>query len=101
MTVYVQRKHRSRQVRFVRPKLTGLQVTGLGSLNQIHCTLPGDGRKLGLEYMYFRLLAEGIWIAQRGLISLNFAMTPQDVEDFGRITGDIGLELVQLLSASL
>lgn len=74
------------------------KVTGLGSLNQLHCTLPTPSALAGLDYVFFRLLEEGWWIAQRGLISLNMAMTRDEVEGFGRAVLDAANEVGKLLS---
>jgi glutamate-1-semialdehyde 2,1-aminomutase len=73
-------------------------VTGLGSLNQLHCTLPNHTALAGLDYVFFRLLEEGWWIAQRGLISLNLAMTREEVEGFGRAVLDAAKEVGKHLS---
>ncbi|WVW79616.1 hypothetical protein I302_101585 [Kwoniella bestiolae CBS 10118] len=56
-------------------------ITGLGSINQIHYT-PTTEKRQGLDLLFFYLLDRGYWIAQRGLISLNFAMTQEDVRGF-------------------
>ncbi|KAK8844145.1 hypothetical protein IAR55_006939 [Kwoniella newhampshirensis] len=58
------------------------KMTGLGSINQVHCTLSKDSRTTGLSLLFHKLLGRGYWIAQRGLISLSFAMTRKDVEGF-------------------
>ncbi|WRT69304.1 uncharacterized protein IL334_006288 [Kwoniella shivajii] len=58
------------------------KMTGLGSVNQLHCLLSSETKKEGLELLFFYLLERGYWIAQRGLISLNFAMTELDVIGF-------------------
>ncbi|WVR08860.1 hypothetical protein IAU60_005919 [Kwoniella sp. DSM 27419] len=62
------------------------KITGLGSINQLHPSLPGQPTKADLDatldLLFFYLLEEGYWIAQRGLISLNFAMTEGDVRGF-------------------
>ncbi|WVQ92988.1 hypothetical protein IAU59_000051 [Kwoniella sp. CBS 9459] len=79
-----------------------LKITGLGSINQFHVDLhirstdqnPGsiaENRttsgtktitKMILDLLFFHLLQRGYWIAQRGLISLNLAMTSVDIEGF-------------------
>lgn len=58
------------------------KVTGLGSINQIHCTLPKDQHNAAHDLLFFGLLERGFWIAQRGTISLSIDLTKQDVEDF-------------------
>ncbi|WWD21195.1 hypothetical protein CI109_105679 [Kwoniella shandongensis] len=58
------------------------KMTGLGSLNQIHCTLPSKLASAGLTLLFYKLLEKGYWIAQRGLISLSFAISREDVEGF-------------------
>jgi glutamate-1-semialdehyde 2,1-aminomutase len=64
----------------------------------LHCTLPTPSALSGLEYVFFRLLEEGWWIAQRGLISLNLAMTAEEVEDFGKAVLDAAKEVGPLLT---
>ncbi|WVQ63660.1 uncharacterized protein L199_001813 [Kwoniella botswanensis] len=57
------------------------EMTGLGSINQLHYTSPSQKRE-GLDLFFFHLLDRGYWIAQRGLVSLNFAMTESEVKGF-------------------
>ncbi|WWC63775.1 uncharacterized protein I303_106380 [Kwoniella dejecticola CBS 10117] len=72
-------------------------ITGLGSINQVHFHPSTDGsqtqsqtqmRKEGLDLFYFKLLEKGYWISQRGLISLNFEMTREDVKAFEKAVID-------------
>ncbi|EAL20040.1 hypothetical protein CNBF3660 [Cryptococcus deneoformans B-3501A] len=56
-------------------------MTGLGSINQFHCTLSSNQNQV-LDLLFFYLLERGFWIAQRGLVSLSFAMTKEDVQRF-------------------
>lgn len=56
------------------------QMTGLGSINQFHRTLIRPKSASGSSF--FNLLERGFWIAQRGLVSLSFAMTKEDVQRF-------------------
>ncbi|WVQ81338.1 hypothetical protein IAT38_003461 [Cryptococcus sp. DSM 104549] len=59
------------------------KMTGLGSLNQFHCTLPSKAdATAGLDLLFFKLLEKGYWTSQRGLISLSLVMTKKDVEKF-------------------
>lgn len=58
-------------------------VTGLGSLNQIHCTLPTkEERNDAHDLLFFGLLERGFWIAQRGTVALNLETTATDVQEF-------------------
>jgi glutamate-1-semialdehyde 2,1-aminomutase len=57
-----------------------LEMTGLGSINQLKPT-SGAPRET-LELVYFGLLEKGIAIAQRGLISLTLSITLAQVERF-------------------
>ncbi|WVF65312.1 hypothetical protein IAT40_000038 [Kwoniella sp. CBS 6097] len=69
-----------------------LRMTGLGSINQFHSRLPetsakspaqsSSDSKTILDLLFFHLLEKGYWIAQRGLISLSFAMSEDDVRGF-------------------
>ncbi|OCF38270.1 hypothetical protein I317_07973 [Kwoniella heveanensis CBS 569] len=76
-----------------------LRITGLGSINQFHAhaslndakptskptsnSSPSpDLMRSILDLLFFSLLDRGYWIAQRGLISLNFAMHENDVRGF-------------------
>lgn len=57
-------------------------ITGLGSINQIHCTLDPQDRDAALALLSFKLLERGFWIAQRGTLALNFANSEMDVDEF-------------------
>jgi glutamate-1-semialdehyde 2,1-aminomutase len=63
-------------------KIVAGQVTGLGSINQLHCTLTGAEGAAGLKVLYFQLLEKGYWIAQRGLLALSFENTDKEIEGF-------------------
>ena len=52
-------------------------VTGLGSLMNIHPTGPSDTAGLR-ELLFLDLVADGIYIAARGLVALSLAITDQD-----------------------
>ncbi|KAK4687883.1 glutamate-1-semialdehyde 2,1-aminomutase, partial [Tremellales sp. Uapishka_1] len=54
-----------------------------GTFNNSPCTMvAGQLKTAGLDFVFFKLLEKGYWIAQRGLISLSFAMTQSEVDDF-------------------
>lgn len=57
------------------------QMTGLGSINQFYCTLSSNQNQV-LDLLFFNLLERGFWITERGLVSLSFAMTEEDVQRF-------------------
>lgn len=57
------------------------QMTGLGSINQFHRILIKPKSASGSSF-FLNLLERGFWIAQRGLVSLSFAMTKEDVQRF-------------------
>lgn len=57
-------------------------VTGLGSINQLNCTLDKQDRDAALALLSFKLLERGFWIAQRGTLALNFANSEEDVDEF-------------------
>jgi glutamate-1-semialdehyde 2,1-aminomutase len=57
-------------------------VTGIGSINQLHCTLPAEQRNAAHDLLFFTLLERGFWIAQRGTICLSIANAPADVDAF-------------------
>jgi len=57
-------------------------ITGIGSINQLHCTLPKDQRNPAHDLLFFSLLERGFWIAQRGTICLSLANTDADVDEF-------------------
>ncbi len=54
-------------------------VTGLGSINEIHCLLPGDEGQAGLQLLFFGLLEKGIAMAQRGLCALTLLTEEKDI----------------------
>ncbi|OXG84517.1 glutamate-1-semialdehyde 2,1-aminomutase [Cryptococcus neoformans A2-102-5] len=56
-------------------------MTGLGSINQFHCTLSSNQNQV-LDLLFFNLLERGFWITERGLVSLSFAMNEEDVQRF-------------------
>lgn len=58
------------------------KVTGLGSVNQIHCTLANELRNSAHDLLFFVLLERGYWTAQRGTLALNFQNTREDAEEF-------------------
>ncbi|WWC90978.1 uncharacterized protein L201_005917 [Kwoniella dendrophila CBS 6074] len=68
---------------FVKEELP-FKITGLGSINQIHYIpiMSLENKREGLDLFFFYLLEKGFWIAQRGLISLNFEMTKNDIIEF-------------------
>lgn len=72
------------------------QMTGLGSINQFHCTLSSNQNQV-LDLLFFYLLERGFWIAQRGLVSLSFAMTKEDVQRFI----EAAIEATQKVKATL
>lgn len=57
-------------------------VTGLGSINQLHCTLAPQDRDAAMEVLFFTLIERGYWVAQRGTMALNFENTSEDVDLF-------------------
>ncbi|AAW44239.2 hypothetical protein CNF01050 [Cryptococcus deneoformans JEC21] len=71
-------------------------MTGLGSINQFHCTLSSNQNQV-LDLLFFYLLERGFWIAQRGLVSLSFAMTKEDVQRFI----EAAIEATQKVKATL
>ena len=80
------------------PSLTR-QMTGLGSLNQLHSTLPDKhDQTQAMELLYFRLLEKEIWIAQRGLISLSLVHEAEEVRAFGEALAGIGAEIAGLIT---
>lgn len=66
-------------------------MTGLGSINQFHCTLSSNQNQV-LDLLFFNLLERGFWITERGLVSLSFAMTEEDVQRF--IVASIFLHII-------
>jgi glutamate-1-semialdehyde 2,1-aminomutase len=60
------------------------EVTGLGSLNQIHCTLPPATKQLGGDLLFFELLQSGFWLAQRGLLCTSLETTEAQAEQLVR-----------------
>lgn len=66
----------------LRPQCNMLQITGLGSINQLHCSLPGKEGTYALQLLYFDLLEQGFWIAQRGLLALSFELADARVQTF-------------------
>ncbi len=83
--------------RIARQKGKSLQVTGTGSIMSIHSVgqpvrtledaadpMPGRGKLLHLE-MFLR----GFAFAQRGYISLNLAMTDEDLSGFARTFAEV------------
>lgn len=58
------------------------QMTGLGSINQFHCSHLIKPKSEFWIFFFFNLLERGFWITQRGLVSLSFAMTKEDVQRF-------------------
>jgi glutamate-1-semialdehyde 2,1-aminomutase len=60
-------------------------VTGLGSINQIHCTLSPPEKQLGGDLIFFELLNAGIWTAQRGLLCLSIETTKDQVDELASI----------------
>ncbi|BEI86865.1 hypothetical protein CcaverHIS002_0702110 [Cutaneotrichosporon cavernicola] len=57
-------------------------VKGLGSINQLYCTLPEQDRDAAMEVLFFKLLEKGYWVAQRGTLALNFENNPEEVDGF-------------------
>lgn len=57
-------------------------TTGLGSINQLHCTLEPQDRDAAMEVLFFALLERGYWVAQRGTLALNFENSREEVDGF-------------------
>ncbi|KAM0745651.1 PLP-dependent transferase [Meredithblackwellia eburnea MCA 4105] len=60
------------------------EITGLGSINQLHCTMLGEQSRKGLDLLFFKLLEKGFWIAQRGLLALSFENNSEQLDEFVR-----------------
>jgi len=67
-----------------------MQATGLGSLLTIHAThgalttpadLTGSDEKVK-ELLFLDLLADGFWVARRGMVTLSLPLTDEDCERF-------------------
>lgn len=65
-------------------KATGapFHAKGLGSINQLYCTLPEQDRDAAMEVLFFTLLEKGYWVAQRGTLALNFENSAEEVDGF-------------------
>ncbi|KLT39026.1 PLP-dependent transferase [Cutaneotrichosporon oleaginosum] len=55
---------------------------GLGSINQLYCTLPAEDRDAAMEVLFFMLLEKGYWVSQRGTLALNFENSAEEVDGF-------------------
>jgi len=58
------------------------RVTGLGSLMNIHSTITGARGVALRALLFFDMLAQGIYFARRGLMSVSFSHTEQDLSGF-------------------
>lgn len=67
-----------------------MQATGIGSVLNIHATadplvnvgdLAADDKAVK-ELLFFDLVADGFWLARRGMIALSIAVTDEDCERF-------------------
>lgn len=66
---------------------------GLGSINQLYCTLPEKDRDAAMEVLFFTLLEKGYWVAQRGTLALNFENSAEEVDGFVEAVVDAGCKV--------
>jgi glutamate-1-semialdehyde 2,1-aminomutase len=61
---------------------TGLYVTGLGSIMNLHMRGEGAAARAARELLFFELLERGYYIASRGLITLSLLITDEITKQF-------------------